>query len=72
MEQLRLSKRTRSSGVINLPGSKSVSNRTLLLAALASGTTRITNLLRSDDTERMLESLKTLGVPVAIQNDGTA
>ena len=71
MEQLRISKRTRSSGVINLPGSKSVSNRALLLVALASGTTRITNLLRSDDTEIMLEALKSLGVSVAIQDGGT-
>ena len=68
MDKLRLAKRTRSSGVINLPGSKSVSNRALLLAALASGTTRITNLLRSDDTERMLESLRALGVQTEIQD----
>ena len=71
MDKLRLAKRTRSSGVINLPGSKSVSNRALLLAALASGATRITNLLRSDDTERMLESLRALGVQTEIQDKAT-
>jgi 3-phosphoshikimate 1-carboxyvinyltransferase len=52
------------SGDVYLPGSKSISNRALLLAALADGTTRIHNLLKSDDTERMLTALTTLGVPV--------
>lgn len=51
-------------GIIQLPGSKSISNRVLLLAALAEGTTRITNLLGSDDTRFMLDALKTLGVDV--------
>jgi 3-phosphoshikimate 1-carboxyvinyltransferase len=44
-------------GVINLPGSKSVSNRVLLLAALAEGTTVLTNLLDSDDIRHMLAAL---------------
>jgi 3-phosphoshikimate 1-carboxyvinyltransferase len=47
---------------MTLPGSKSISNRTLLLAALALGTTEIRDLLASDDTARMLEALQTLGV----------
>lgn len=49
-------------GVVTLPGSKSISNRTLLLAALAKGKTHIQALLASDDTEVMLNALKTLGV----------
>ncbi|HWU82680.1 MAG TPA: 3-phosphoshikimate 1-carboxyvinyltransferase, partial [Methylophilaceae bacterium] len=49
-------------GSIRLPGSKSISNRTLLLAALAQGTTQIHDLLASDDVERMLDALKALGV----------
>lgn len=49
-------------GSIQLPGSKSISNRTLLLAALARGDTRIRSLLASDDTARMLEALDALGV----------
>jgi 3-phosphoshikimate 1-carboxyvinyltransferase len=50
-------------GMIRLPGSKSISNRTLLLAALASGTTEIRDLLASDDTHVMLAALQKLGVP---------
>ncbi|WP_434778886.1 3-phosphoshikimate 1-carboxyvinyltransferase [Neisseria sp. Ec49-e6-T10] len=47
-----------------LPGSKSISNRVLLLAALANGQTKIRNLLDSDDTQRMLEALTVLQVPI--------
>jgi 3-phosphoshikimate 1-carboxyvinyltransferase len=49
-------------GTVRLPGSKSISNRTLLLAALADGTTRIMDLLASDDTHVMLMALQNLGV----------
>ena len=49
-------------GTVRLPGSKSISNRILLLAALASGTTEVKALLDSDDTRVMLEALKQLGV----------
>lgn len=52
---------TRTQGVIHLPGSKSISNRTLLLAALAVGNTEIIELLASDDTLIMLNALQTLG-----------
>ncbi|MBA3696737.1 MAG: 3-phosphoshikimate 1-carboxyvinyltransferase [Methylotenera sp.] len=62
MEQLSLPAVSRAEGQITLPGSKSISNRTLLLAALANGTTEIRDLLASDDTARMLEALETLGV----------
>lgn len=64
MEFLDLSPATRAHGQVQLPGSKSISNRTLLLAALASGTTEIRDLLKSDDTDRMLEALQMLGVGV--------
>lgn len=49
-------------GTVKLPGSKSISNRTLLLAAIASGTTRIDELLASDDTHVMLMALQKLGI----------
>src|SRR5579864_2920297 len=62
MESLALSPARTAAGTIKLPGSKSISNRTLLLAALAQGTTDIRDLLASDDTSRMLEALKLLGV----------
>lgn len=53
-----------AAGEVRLPGSKSISNRTLLLAALSQGSTRVHDLLRSDDVERMLAALATLGVRV--------
>ncbi len=53
-----------AAGVVTLPGSKSISNRTLLLAALSDGETRVNNLLKSDDTEVMLAALKALGVNI--------
>lgn len=52
-------------GEIALPGSKSISNRALLMAALANGTTELHNLLRSEDTEHMLAALGQLGVAIA-------
>jgi len=51
-------------GDVELPGSKSISNRVLLLAALALGSTRIDGLLESDDTAVMLNALQQLGVQV--------
>ena len=62
MEQLTLNASSQAQGTITLPGSKSISNRTLLLAALSQGTTEIRDLLASDDTSRMLEALEKLGV----------
>ncbi|MEJ8812597.1 bifunctional 3-phosphoshikimate 1-carboxyvinyltransferase/cytidylate kinase [Variovorax ureilyticus] len=58
-----------ASGTVQLPGSKSISNRVLLLAALASGTTTIHDLLDSDDTRVMLDALAALGC--VIGRDGT-
>jgi 3-phosphoshikimate 1-carboxyvinyltransferase len=52
------------SGIVLLPGSKSISNRTLLLAALAQGTTTVRGLLHSDDTDVMLKALRTLGIRI--------
>ncbi len=57
-------------GSVALPGSKSISNRVLLLAALCEGTTRLHDLLDSDDTRVMLDALQALGCGVA-QQDGT-
>jgi 3-phosphoshikimate 1-carboxyvinyltransferase len=54
----------KASGVVDLPGSKSISNRVLLLSALAQGTTQLSGLLDSDDTRVMLGALRQLGVPV--------
>ncbi|MCG6932333.1 MAG: bifunctional 3-phosphoshikimate 1-carboxyvinyltransferase/cytidylate kinase [Gallionella sp.] len=51
-------------GTVTLPGSKSISNRILLLSALAQGTTEIRDVLLSDDTGRMLNALRMLGVEV--------
>src|ERR1700739_712367 len=62
MEYLDLGPYTRASGTVRLPGSKSISNRVLLLAALAEGETTITNLRDSDDTRVMLATLEQRGV----------
>ncbi len=59
----------KAEGVVALPGSKSISNRVLLLSALASGTTRLKGLLDADDTRVMRAALKTLGV-VIDETDG--
>ena len=53
-----------ASGTVRLPGSKSISNRILLLAALASGVTTVHDLLDSDDTRVMLDALRLLGCGV--------
>ncbi len=57
-------------GVVQLPGSKSISNRILLLAALAEGSTTVNRLLVSDDTERMLDALQRLGVAIVRTGEG--
>lgn len=59
-----------AAGTVHLPGSKSISNRVLLLAALGRGRTRIHDLLASDDTAVMLTALKQLGCSVDQQPDG--
>jgi 3-phosphoshikimate 1-carboxyvinyltransferase len=67
---LRLAPIRHAAGSVSLPGSKSSSIRAMLMAAHASGSTRLTNLLRSDDTEVMRACLNTLGF--GIEDDGAA
>lgn len=55
-------------GTIYLPGSKSISNRALLLAAQANGTTKLTNILDSDDVRIMLHALRSLGIKYQLSN----
>ncbi|MFM2398833.1 MAG: 3-phosphoshikimate 1-carboxyvinyltransferase, partial [Pseudomonadota bacterium] len=62
MDKLTIAPIASAQGVVTLPGSKSLSIRALLLAALASGETVLTNLLDSDDTRVMRGALQTLGV----------
>ncbi|WP_373028237.1 3-phosphoshikimate 1-carboxyvinyltransferase [Sulfurovum sp.] len=71
MNTLTLKPISKINGEINLPGSKSLSNRALLVAALAQGTTRITNLLESDDTRHMLNALKQLGIKYTLSENKT-
>src|SRR6266699_734093 len=62
----------RVQGTVKMPGSKSISNRVLLLAALSEGETRVESLLDSDDTRVMLEALARLGVRIERQSDDSA
>ena len=71
MQSLKLQPINKVEGTVQIPGSKSLSNRILLLAAMASGETTITNLLDSDDIRRMLESLALLGVRYQLSDDKT-
>ncbi len=64
MERLDLPPVTRAAGTLRLPGSKSISNRTLLLAGLARGATTLTGLLDSDDTRVMRDALEALGIRI--------
>ena len=57
-----------AAGSVRLPGSKSISNRVLLLAGLCKGTTTVEGLLESDDTQVMLDALRALGC--GVQRDG--
>ena len=71
MEQLTLNPIKKINGDVFLPGSKSLSNRALLIAALAKGTTKITNLLVSDDIKHMLNALSRLGIQYTLSDCGT-
>ncbi len=71
MEQLTLNPINKINGEVFLPGSKSLSNRALLIAALAKGVTKITNLLVSDDINHMLNALKSLGIKYTLSDCGT-
>lgn len=71
LESLTLQPIALVNGTVNLPGSKSVSNRALLLAALAEGTTQLNNVLDSDDIRHMLNALQALGVDFRLSADRT-
>ena len=76
-EFLDLPALTGASGTVTLPGSKSISNRVLLLAALCQGSTRVHDLLDSDDTRVMLGALRALGCGIrqhgsTVEIDGLA
>lgn len=71
MSSLDLKYINKIDGQVNLPGSKSLSNRALLIASLAKGTTTITNLLDSDDTRYMLQAMKQLGIHYSLSDDKT-
>jgi 3-phosphoshikimate 1-carboxyvinyltransferase len=60
---------TSVNGTVRLPGSKSISNRVLLLAALSQGMTTVHDLLESDDTQVMLTALKQLGCAIEQRHD---
>jgi 3-phosphoshikimate 1-carboxyvinyltransferase len=64
LEVLTVAPIAQARGRVRLPGSKSISNRALLLAALSSGTTELAGLLDADDTRVMIEALRALGVAV--------
>jgi 3-phosphoshikimate 1-carboxyvinyltransferase len=64
MSFLDLPAARRAAGTVRLPGSKSISNRLLLLAALARGSTELSGLLDADDTRVMIRALQTLGVSI--------
>lgn len=70
-KQLNLQPVTQASGTLVLPGSKSISNRVLLLAALTAGTTRLEGLLDSDDTRVMLAALRQMGVEIEDLDTGS-
>ncbi|MBS0302944.1 MAG: bifunctional 3-phosphoshikimate 1-carboxyvinyltransferase/cytidylate kinase, partial [Proteobacteria bacterium] len=69
-EFLDLPPLTGAGGSVQLPGSKSISNRVLLLAALSQGTTEVHDLLASDDTRVMLDALRQLDCTVDEAADG--
>jgi 3-phosphoshikimate 1-carboxyvinyltransferase len=70
MDHLDLAPVARMAGTVRLPGSKSISNRTLLLCALAHGDTEVAGLLEADDVELMLAALGRLGIGIE-QRAGT-
>eukprot|EP01039_Chlorochromonas_danica_P003438 gene3438-3765_t len=69
LEKLTVDPITKFQGELTLPGSKSLSNRVLLLSAVSKGQTVVENLLESDDIRHMLNALKELEVPVDLQLD---
>jgi 3-phosphoshikimate 1-carboxyvinyltransferase len=68
MKSLALDPIRRAAGTVRLPGSKSISNRVLLLAALATGVTHVKGLLDADDTRVMLDALQQLDISIDMRN----
>jgi 5-enolpyruvylshikimate-3-phosphate synthase len=58
------------SGVVRVPGSKSLTNRVLLLSALGRGVCALRGVLHSDDTRVMIQALRAMGVKIDCQTDG--
>lgn len=71
MHSLTLPRLQHAQGEVTIPGSKSLSNRILLLAALSEGQTTITNLLDSEDIRHMLTALERLGVSCQLNENRT-
>ena len=69
-ESIRLPAVKTKPTAVALPGSKSISNRSLLLASLSDNVCEIHSLLKSDDTDRMLDALAALGVRIEFLNGG--
>ncbi|MGK0272256.1 MAG: 3-phosphoshikimate 1-carboxyvinyltransferase [Cocleimonas sp.] len=69
MENITIEPINRVNGEVTIPGSKSLSNRILLLATLAKGETIVSNLLDSDDINFMLNALKKMGVSYELSSD---
>ena len=69
MNEIKLKSSKKVLGCIKLPGSKSITNRVLLMAALGSGVTKLIDPLRSEDTDQMINALIKLGVSVKEVND---
>ena len=55
---------------VTVPGSKSITNRALILAALAEGDSILDGALESEDTEVMISALRHLGIPITVSDDG--
>ena len=70
LESLDLLPVKSAAGSVRMPGSKSISNRVLLLAALSKGETLVQGLLASDDTSVMLGALKVMGCTLTQTKEG--
>ena len=68
-DALELKPLSRAAGRVRLPGSKSISNRVLLLASLGKNRTEVSGLLDADDTKVMLAALRALGISVSEKSD---
>ncbi|KAE9312852.1 Pentafunctional AROM polypeptide [Phytophthora fragariae] len=69
-KQVRMVPGSKANGTIRVPGSKSISNRVLLMAALGKGPCRITGLLHSDDTQVMMNALQKVGAKFSWEDNG--